>query len=386
MTIEKKINCPLCFSEDTKIYYEQKNIPVFNNLIYETYKEAVNCKKGNISLTLCNNCGFIFNSQFNNKLLNYNENYDSNQFCSDFFQTYVSDAVDLLVNKYKIKNARILEIGCGNGEFLKLLCQKSGSRGIGIDPAYKGEKRTLNVRFIKDYFREKYYNFGIDILVMRHVLEHIEEPFSFLNDIIKNLRFSKKLTIIIEVPDFKWISKKGSFWDVTYEHCNYFTKESLNSLFKLNYISQKTIFSTFANQYIITIGEFEKKNLIKRPIHVDNRKIITDFIISISKKKAEISSMIEKLKGPLIIWGAAGKGVIFTNMLDKKAQKKTAFLIDINKAKQGKYCPGVGHKIMPPSILKSEPFKNIMIMNSNYRNEILWSLSNYNRKFNFLRI
>ena len=38
--------------------------------------------------------------------------------------------------------------------------------------------------------------------------------------------------ILIEVPDLNWIVKKQAFWDITYEHVNYFSQISLNKLFR----------------------------------------------------------------------------------------------------------------------------------------------------------
>ena len=51
------------------------------------------------------------------------------------------------------------------------------------------------------------------------------------------------------------------------------------------------------------------------------------------------------------IWGAAGKGVVLTNLLELD-YKKYKYLVDINKGIQNKFIPGSGVKIISPSILK----------------------------------
>ena len=87
------------------------------------------------------------------------------------------------------------------------------------------------------------------------------------------------------------------------------------------------------------------------------------------------------------IWGAAAKGITFLNYLKKDIHWRIPFVIDINEAKQGKYCAGTGHKIMPPSILRRrEDIKDIIIMNPNYLHEISTCLSINNRKFNLFTI
>ena len=69
---------------------------------------------------------------------------------------------------------------------------------------------------IKDYFSEK-YNTDADFLILRHTLEHIKDPFTFLHLIAKANNYLGK--IYIEVPTFDWISDRTAFWDITYEHC-----------------------------------------------------------------------------------------------------------------------------------------------------------------------
>lgn len=146
------IACPLCFSESVEEFYQQGDIPVHVNIIYNTYEEAMNCGKGSVSLTLCHNCGLVFNSEFSDKLLEYDKKYDNDQFYSNYYEEYANNLVKILIDRYQIRNKRILEVGCGNGKFLTLLCTGSHSKGVGIDPAYRGKKDTGNVSFITDYF------------------------------------------------------------------------------------------------------------------------------------------------------------------------------------------------------------------------------------------
>ena len=95
-------------------------------------------------------------------------------------------------------------------------------------------------------------------------------------------------------------------------------------------------------------------------------------------KNKEVEHIINQIREESLftIWGAAAKGITFLNCLKKDVQQRIAFVIDINEAKQGKYCAGVGHKIMPPSILKHrDDIHDIIIMNPNYLHEISIYLS-----------
>jgi hypothetical protein len=384
----KKTRCPLCFSDDVEELYRQKNIPVFNNIVYDNIKESEDCSKGTIGLAFCNNCSFVFNLQLNKKLLEYNGDYDNNRSFSDYYNKYTDNLIKLLIDKFQIKNKQILEIGSGDGAFLKSLCKQSDSNGIGFDPSYKGIKKIGNISFINDYFSKKYSKIKADIIVLRHLLEHIENPNKFLSNILHDIT-AKEHIIVLEVPDFDWILKHQAYWDITYEHCNYFTASSIKKLFNLKGITLVNIFNSFSGQYLIVIGKFGPTSINQRKQSIlrgNCAKDIKDFIGNLKIKKNKINSKLDKIK-KFTIWGISGKGVIFINMLDKKNLEKIPFVIDINKSKQGKYCPGTDKKIVAPTALNQDKeIKNIIIMNPNYYKEISQQLKGYGRKFNLIKI
>lgn len=390
MLNKHSIACPLCFSESVEEFYRQGDIPVHVNIIYNTCEEAVNCGKGAISLTLCHNCGLVFNSEFSDRLLEYDKNYDNEQYYSSWYEEYADNLAKILIDRYHIGSKRILEVGCGNGNFLRLLCMQSHSKGVGIDPAYRGKKETGDVSFITDYFNEKYSGIEADVLILRHVLEHIQNPGEFLTHIVHNIAVDTELVAMIEAPDFKWILEQGAYWDILYEHCNYFTKESLENLLQLSQIEVSDIFSTFQNQYAMAIGKFAMKKpsepkLVGQPC--SSREIIDAFVSNVEERRHRIDSIIDGREGPFTIWGVAGKGVTFINMLDTRVQGEIPFVIDINEKKQGKYCPGTGHKIVPPALLEQEKgLKDIMVMNPNYYAEIARLVEGYGREFNLITI
>jgi len=188
--------------------------------------------------------------------------------------------------------------------------------------------------------------------------------------------------------------KQKTYWDITYEHCNYFTKESIKNLFKLKKISIIDIFNVFSGQYFIVVGKFKLANFNLEEVEKNKIKIlnenykrdIKDSINQINFNKNKINSLLNKLE-KFTIWGISGKGVIFINMLNKKIREKIPFVIDINKNKQGRYCPGTDKKIVSPEILRKEKnINDIIIMNPIYYNEISKQLKSYGRKFNLIKI
>ncbi|MBW2119432.1 MAG: class I SAM-dependent methyltransferase, partial [Deltaproteobacteria bacterium] len=215
--------CPLCGGKTFKTICEFKGIPVFQNKVYPTEKEAKKAITGDVVLMQCCVCGFVFNREFNDQLMNYNSMYQNEQAHSEYFKSYLLEVIKLLKSEGFL-SGKIVEIGCGKGSFLELLLQ-DGRDAIGFDPAYEGK----NSRIIKDYFSDSYKMIKADAIILRHTLEHIQEPLNFLHAIGTANGYRGK--IYIEVPCFDWIRRKNSFWDIYHEHCNYFTIETLKAMF-----------------------------------------------------------------------------------------------------------------------------------------------------------
>jgi len=161
------------------------------------------------------------------------------------------------------------------------------------------------------------------------------------------------------VPTFDWIVTKNAFWDIFFEHCNYFTEESLCVMFE-----EAMSGNFFGGQYIYLWADLSK---IRRTIPGDV-KFKKYSSLTFDKKIKEYKDIIEH-SGSLAIWGAGAKGSTFLNLLDKE-RKHVQYVIDINPAKQNKFIGGTGHPIFEPDILLKRPVENILIMNENYKEEI----------------
>lgn len=108
---------------------------------------------------------------------------------------------------------RLIEVGCGKGYFLELLRQR-GHVVTGIDPAYEGENPdVIKAPFTRDL------GLSADAVVLRHVLEHIADPLAFLDAIAGA---NQGGLIYIEVPCLDWILEHRAWFDLFYEHVNYF--------------------------------------------------------------------------------------------------------------------------------------------------------------------
>ena len=138
--MERINRCPVCRSSQIEVFLNRKNIPIHQHLLFSSKESAINTKRGDLELTICNECGFGFNRTYDVSLMEYGQQYDNSQTHSKYFESYISELVDTLVAEHNIKNSNIVEVGCGKGSFLRKLIENKeyNNIGFGFDPSYIG--------------------------------------------------------------------------------------------------------------------------------------------------------------------------------------------------------------------------------------------------------
>lgn len=335
-----------------ELLYHAADIPLFQNKVYPTVLEAKQAKTGVVSLLPSPLTGIIENTTFDPALMDYDAHYQNEQNHSVVFRHYLIEVLAQL-GQLGVGHQKIVEIGCGKGYFLELML-KQGMDVTGFDPTYEG----TNPKITKDYFTEKYNDLNADVFILRHTMEHIPDPLAFLHTIAKANSYRGQ--VFIEVPTLDWIVEKRSFWDVFYEHCNYFTEVSLANLFHRSITGR-----LFNGQYMYLYASF-----------ADLKTQVVPLSINYSYIKHQLDQETHKwhqflIEHPgLIIWGAGAKGSTFANRLDASGGQIQC-IIDVNPYKQNKYIARTAHPIFAPDVLarQTQPVP-ILVMNENYYEEI----------------
>ena len=68
--------------------------------------------------------------------MEYTQSYENSLHFSPGFQKFAADLADRLITRYNLRGKDVIDIGCGKGDFLKLICARGGNRGVGFDPSY----------------------------------------------------------------------------------------------------------------------------------------------------------------------------------------------------------------------------------------------------------
>ena len=313
---------------------------------------------------LVRNKAYTFNKVFNN--INYsdfelNENsyYLPSQGKQGRFQEHMNDVIDFLRDK-DLLNGPIIEIGCGNGNFIEELKKRGYSSVIGYDPTYKGEEKNI----IKSNFPpNEALPFKPELIILRHVLEHIPYPYDFLSMLSK--QFSGATNIYIEVPCFDWIVTNKAFFDITYLHCNYFNAKCFDIFF-----SKCEIKHLFDNQYLgVVANTFDLYN----SLNLDKNEECD--LIDLENAEKNVKDIITGFNTKIALWGASSKGILLANILDP-LNNKIEFLIDIDTNKQNKYISTSGHKVVSPDSIFNISELTIIVVNENYYKNIQARINN----------
>lgn len=372
--------CPSCKTPHAEIFYETHGAPVNSVLIMDTQEEALNIPLGDVSLALCRACGFMFNAAFDPAPQHYDSaKYEATQAFSRTFNTFARRQAQELIDRYDLRGKKLIEIGCGQGEFLTLMCEMGDNSGLGFDPAYRAEPLDSpaadRIQFIADFYGPKYKEHRGDLVMCKMTLEHIDQTQDFIRLVRESVGDQPETVVFFQIPNAMWVLNGIAFYDVYYEHCSYFTLGSLARLFRACGFDIESLETVYDNQYL---------SIIARPVDAPTAPTLSQendleaIIAAAEHFKAAAQQRIDtwrtlihdwhKAGKRVALWGGSSKTVAFLTTLGFKDE--IAYVIDINPRKEGKFMPGSGHVTVLPAHLTQHPPDVVIVMNPIYMDEI----------------
>ena len=272
---------------------------------------------------------------------------------------------------YHLKEKKILECGCGRGEYLSLMRQ-AGAEVFGMEFSDENisaaSAQGLNVE--KCYFdsgKEKLSSALFDGFFILNYLEHIPDLKNYLAGIGNNLVPGGYG--LVEVPNFDMMIKERLFAEFTSDHLYYFTERTLRNLLENSGFEVLSCKSVWHN-YIIS---------------AEVRKRIPFDPSPFTEAEAGLKEQLESFIGSyhpdeIAIWGAGHQA--FALLAWAGLSSKIRFVIDSAPFKQGKYVPAGTAKIVSPEVLENSSLKAILIMAGSYSDEIAGIIrSRYGKRY-----
>lgn len=388
MTDLRHMTCPCCGGRRVEIFYEVKSVPVNSVLQLPTREEALGFPTGQIALGFCGDCGFMYNTAFRPDLLEYSDRYDPTQAFSPTFNEWHRELAERLIYRYDLRNKTLIEIGCGKGEFLNLLCELGNNSGTGFDPAYVPARNTQHgktrAKFVSDFYDERYAGERGDFVCCKMTLEHIQPASEFMTTVRRAVGDEPGTVVFFQVPDGERILEEQAFWDVYYEHCSYYSMGSLGRLFRRTGFEVLDLAREYGNQYLM-IEARPAGGVRRTPLPQENdvqrlQSLTRDFSRRISEQKRRWSDLLSgygRRNQRVVVWGSGSKGVAFLTTLCGTSELRDSieYVVDINPHRRGYFMAGTGQRIVGPDFLREYRPDAVVVMNPIYEREIRQELA-----------
>ncbi len=362
-----KRNCPICNSS------ENRNILTIDN--FQFFCDSNVNKEFSLYEVQCEDCGAVYlNPCFSDKGFEV--------LAGEAAMSYGSSEVRpnerflwIQEHHHLDNNNHILDIGCGNGDFLKTLPNNLKKTGVDIDKISieNAQKLNKNIEFICSPFETFTLKERVDLITMFHVLEHLPNPLATLKKL--HQVSDENTTLLIEVP----IIENGATNDIcgflSALHLTHFSRNSLKNILKLS------------GWEIIEIYEHNEYNgcrVLAKKSFIDDKFITNNIDFSLPFRYLKswysaidiIENKIEQIQpSKCVIWGG-GMHLEFLYQRTSLFRGNHQFIIiDIDSQKQNKKWRGID--IYHPDILNHlMEDKTIIYIPSSYKgqNAIIKSL------------
>lgn len=304
------------------------------------------------------------------------------------------------MQEHHIHGRRIVEVGCGRGEFLRmwqnLAEDPEGAAALARDQArdpLSGQPNAAPLHLVglehkpslveeanavADKKYRVYEGFAtgdvrypegpFDAFVQFNFLEHQPDPCDMLRNIGRNLK--PQALGLITVPSFEYILRYNGYYELLRDHIANYTEFTLQKLLQdcgfellsMDLVNRDTIEAIVRNADPDELSE----------LHYSGRLIdVSALRDSYDRLSASVNAHIDHLSEShrtMAIWGASHQG--FTLAATTKLGGRVEYIIDSAPFKQGRFSPASHIPIVAPDYAVAHPVDEILIVAPGYTDEI----------------
>ena len=118
------------------------------------------------------------------------------------------------------------------------------------------------MEFVADFYGEKYAHVQGDFVCCKMTLEHIPDTANFVRTVRRSVGDRYDTVVFFQVPDMSRVLRDLAFWDIYYEHCSYFSAESLSLLFREQGFDVLDVWTDYDDQYLMITAKPSRRPLL----------------------------------------------------------------------------------------------------------------------------
>jgi len=332
-----------------------ENMPGAAQFLPDAAALATN-KGEDLEVCQCAGCGLV---QLNGPPVRYYREVVRAAAFSEEMRAFRTTQFETFARRHGLKGRKVLEVGCGRGEYLSILAGQ-GMEAEGLEHSAESVRHCAESgltahRGFMESDAVRLPNAPYDAFFLLSFLEHLPDPAAVLRGIAANL--SDGAVGLVEVPDFDMIVEQGLFSEFIGDHLFYFTRETLSQL--------------------LAVGGFEVLEcqavwhdyILSATVRKRARKDLSHLLTHRDKVCGELHRFIDRCApGPVAIWGASHQALAIVNLADLGGRVR--YVVDSAPFKQGRYTPGSHLPILAPDTLKADPVGAVIVMAASYSDEV----------------
>jgi len=269
-----------------------------------------------------------------------------------------------LIDSYHLEGKKFIEVGCGQGEFLKVLSEFPVEvHGIEHDPHLVELARAQGLDVTEGFTETEDTRFAgglYDVFLSFNFLEHQPDPSTMLQAIYRNLE--DDAMGLITVPSFEYIMDHNSYYELIRDHLAYYTFETLTPLLERN---------GFQVEECEVINRDTLSVIVRKRPQIDTENLLECYV-NLKREMETYMKYLDAWDKKVAIWGASHQG--FTLAATTKLGEKARYIIDSAPFKQGKFAPASHLPIVGPDHFHEHPVDAIIITAPGYTDEIAASI------------
>ncbi len=257
-----------------------------------------------------------------------------------------------------------VEIGCGDGSFLKHAARHA-SRVVGIEPSrrFAEEAKRAGFEVIVGYVgsRQALTPEKFDGFASRQVFEHLPDP----ADVLRGIRLMLRPGAVglIEVPNGQRSLRRRRFYDFFPDHVNYYSVNSLVALASATGFSVVECGEAFGGDYLeLWLRHEPAQDAWFADIAERRRQVCTQ----LAAKIRALADAGERIA----VWGCGAKTLSILPACGREFAQRLVAAIDSDPHKHGRYLPNTAVPVVSPE--QGADFRPtvVLVLALSYREEI----------------